>query len=137
MVILTRAINTAAGIGFIYYAISNGSCSMWRTAPINIAIPYAISVALNLLITGMIIFRLLLLSRAVQTAINGPFKLSGLYMAVVTVLVESAAIYAVNFLLFIGTWIPSNPAQYFFFPILAQVQVSFFILSSGGSLDII
>ena len=54
---------------------------------------------------------------------NAPFRLSGLYKTVITVVSESSAIYAVTFLLFIGTWAVDNPAEYFFFPVLAQAQV--------------
>lgn len=57
---------------------------------------------------------------------------SGLHKAVVTMLVESAALYAVAFLLFIGTWGANSPAQFIFLPVLAQVQVRtvFFLLPS-------
>lgn len=71
----------------------------------------------------MIIARLVLLSRELQKAMNAPFRLSGLYKAVITVVSESSALYAVSFLLFIGTWAAEDPAEYFFFPVLSQTQV--------------
>ena len=46
-----------------------------------------------------------------------------LYKAIVTVLVESCSLYAVTFVLFIGTWATTSPLQFVFFPILAQTQV--------------
>lgn len=54
---------------------------------------------------------------------NAPFRIGGLYTAVITVVSESSALYATNFLLFIGTWAANHPSQFFFFPILAETQV--------------
>jgi hypothetical protein len=54
---------------------------------------------------------------------NAPFRISKLYKAIITIVSESSAIYAVTFLLWIGTWATNNPAEYFFFPLLAQAQV--------------
>ena len=52
-----------------------------------------------------------------------PVKVGGLYNTVITMLVESSALYAVSFLLFIATWAAKNSVTYVFFPILAQAQV--------------
>ena len=71
----------------------------------------------------MIIARLILLTRGLQKAMNAPVRLGGLYKAIIAVVSESSAIYAATFLLFIGTWAADNPAEYFFFPVLAQAQV--------------
>jgi hypothetical protein len=90
---------------------------------LNIGVPFSISVSLDIILTAMIIVRLVLLSREIRNAMNAPFRLSGLYKAVITILGESCALYAVTFLLWIGTWATDNPVQYFFFPILAQTQV--------------
>ena len=114
----------------VYYQISHPSCTIWRSGTINIGIPYSVSVSLNVLITLMIVGRLILLCREIQNTINAPFRLGGLYKAVVTVLSESSALYAITFLLFIGTWAANNPAEFFFWPILAQTQVRTFVTSS-------
>lgn len=98
----------------------------------NIGIPYSISVSLDVLVTLMIVGRLVLLSKKLQSAMNAPFRLNGLYKAVVTVVSESSALYAVTFLLFISTWAVKNPTQYFFWPVLAQAQVRTVLI--GGHL---
>jgi len=114
----------------IYYQVSQPGCYIWRPTSFNVVVPYSVSVSLNVFLTLMIIARLVLLGRAIQNAMNAPFKISGLYKAVITVLSESSALYAVTFLLWIGTWAAENPLEYFFFPILAQTQAiaPFFII---------
>lgn len=113
----------ATGILLVYYQISHPTCTIWRSSTINIGIPYSISVSLNVLITLMIITRLVLISREIRSAMNPPVRPNKLYKAVITILSESSALYAITFLLFIGMWAVDNPAEYSFFPILAQVQV--------------
>ena len=121
--VLANFIDTATGIVLVYYQITEPTCFIWRSTTINIGIPYSISVSLNVFLTVMIIARLVLLTRGLQKAMNAPFRICGLYRTVITVVSESSAIYAVTFLLFIGTWAADNPAEYFFFPVLAQAQV--------------
>lgn len=116
-------IDIAVGIALVYYQATHPSCTIWRSTKINVGIPYSISVSLDVLLTLMIVVRLVLLSREIRKAMNAPFRISGLYKAVITILGESSALYAVTFLLWIGTWAANNSAQYFFFPILAQSQV--------------
>ena len=48
---------------------------------------------------------------------------SGLYKVVVTMLIESSALYAVTSLLFIIPWSIKSGVQFIFFPILADAQV--------------
>ena len=107
----------------VYYQISQPDCTIWRTSTINVGVPYSISVSLDVLLTFMIIARIVLLSREIRKAMNAPFRISALYKAIITVISESSALYAVTFLFWIGTWAANNPAEYFFFPLLAQVQV--------------
>jgi len=47
----------------------------------------------------------------------------GLYKTIVTVLIESCALYAVSFILFIGPWIPGSPVANIFLPIVVDAQV--------------
>lgn len=110
-------------IVLVYYQISQPNCTIWRSTVINLGVPSSISVSLDVLLTLMIIARLVLLSREIRKAMNAPFRIGGLYKAVITILCESSAIYAVTFLLWIGAWAAGNPTQYFFFPILTQTQV--------------
>jgi hypothetical protein len=115
--------DTGTGIALVYYQATQPTCTIWRSSTITIGVPYSISVSLDILITLMIITRLVLLGREIQQAMNAPFKFSGMYTAIVTVLSESSALYGVTFLLFITTWAVDNPVEYYFFPILAEVQV--------------
>ena len=68
---------------------------------------------------------------------------SGLHKAVITMLIESAALYAVVLLLLIGTWSASSPAQFIFLPILAEIQVCALftylgtLLSNNGGAQVI
>lgn len=50
----------------------------------------------------------------------------GMYRAVVTMLVESSALYAVNSLLFVGPWGAGSHVADIFLPILAETQVRAF-----------
>ena len=71
----------------------------------------------------MIVARLILHSRTIRRVMGGPDKTGGLYTAIVTILIESCALYAINFLVFIGCWAANNNASTIFFPILVGTQV--------------
>lgn len=71
----------------------------------------------------MIVTRLVLHSRNVRKAMGTSNDTGGLHKAIATMLVESAGLYAVAFLLFIGTWGANSPAQFIFLPVIAEVQV--------------
>src|SRR5258708_2729544 len=115
--------DTAVGIALVYYQATQPDCTIWRSTTIDVGVPYSISVSLDVLLTLMIVARVVLLSREIRKAMNAPFRISGLYKAVITILGESCALYAITFLFWIGTWAANNPIQYFLFPILAQTQV--------------
>jgi hypothetical protein len=110
----------------LYYQISEPSCAIWRSTTINIGDPYSISVSLDVLLTLMIIARILILSRDIRNAMNAPFRISKLYKTIIAIISESSALYALTFLLWIVMWAIDNPAEYFFFPLLAQIQVRSF-----------
>ena len=76
----------------------------------------------------MIVIRVVLYMRFIRTA-KGSAGLDGLYKGIVTVLIESSALYAVNSLLFVGPWGAGNHASDIFLPILAQTQVRAFLRS--------
>ena len=91
---------------------------------IDLGVPYfSISLLLNVFLTFMIVIRLVRHSREVRGALGPLVKPSRLYQTIVTIFVESSALYAVTFILFIGPWAAGSGAQLIFFPILAQVQV--------------
>lgn len=96
----------------------------WDSITVNFGVPYfSISLAINVILTIMIVIRLILHSRNIRNAMGAQDGASGVYKAIITVLVESSALYTVSFLLFVGPWGATNYAEDIFFPPLAQVQV--------------
>ena len=84
---------------------------------------FSISLSLTVLVTLMIAVRLTLHSRNVVSAIGAPAGMGGLYKAVMTMLVESYALYAASSILVIGTWFAQSPITDAFLPLLAQTRV--------------
>ena len=108
----------------LIYQTSQPNSSIWNSVAINFGLPYfSISISLNILLTLMIVARLVLHSREIRTALGAPSGLTGLYKAIITMLVESSALYAVNSLLFVGPWGAGSHAADIFLPILAETQV--------------
>ena len=102
----------------------------WRrfsvTTTVDFGLPYlSISVSLNVLLTIMIVIRLVIHSRNILAVKGGPARF-GLYRALITMLIESSALYAVNSLLLIGLWGAGNQTADTFLPILAEIQVRVF-----------
>jgi hypothetical protein len=86
---------------------------------------FATTLSLNLLLTLMIVIRLILHSRSIRKALGslaGPGA-SGLYEAIVTVLVESSAVYTVSFLLVVVSWGVNNSIENTFLLVLPNIQV--------------
>ena len=109
------------GIITLYKSSSPGS-NLWANITVDFALPYfTISVALNVVLTLIICFRLLWHSRVYSMA--SPSK--GSYGQIIAMLVESCALYALFSVLFIGTYASGNYMSSLFLPILSQVQVSF------------
>jgi len=87
----------------------------------------SISLSLNVLLTFMIIVRLVLHSRDIRAILGAPLgRMSGLYKAIITMLIESCALFAVSSLLVIGMLVTGNHALSIFMPILAETQVCAF-----------
>lgn len=117
-------IDTAMGIMFTYYQITQPDTGYWSTVALNFNYPYfSISLSLNVILTLMIVIRLVLHTRNIRSAVGAPTGTSGLCRAVVTMLVESCALYAINFLLFIAAWGAQSHVSDIFFPLLADTQV--------------
>lgn len=81
---------------------------------------YSVSLALNILLTFIIVTQLLLHGRRVRNAAG---EAGGLYDTIVTMLVESCALYAVSFLLYFGPWADGSSVASLFFPALEGMQV--------------
>ena len=108
----------------LIYQTSQPRNSIWNVSVVNFGLPYfSISIALNILLTLMIVIRLILHGRNVRTAMGAPAGLGGLYVAIVTMLIESSALYAISSLLFIVPWATGSRASDIFLPVLAEIQV--------------
>ena len=98
--------------------------SVWESTVASLGTPYYwISFSLNTLLTLMIVARLALHTKNLRNAMGVPTGTNGLYKAVITMFIESSALYAVAFLLFIGSWSVGSWITDVFFPILAAAQV--------------
>lgn len=130
-----KVIDIAMGLTFTYYQATQPDTSYWSAVAFNFNFPYfSISLALNVILTLMIVARLVLHSRNIRSIMGAPTGANSLCKAVVTMLVESCALYAINFVLFIGAWGAESHVSDIFFPLLAdtQVRVGFFFISPGS-----
>jgi len=97
---------------------------IWDAVVIDFGLPYfSISISLNVILTLMIVIRLVLHSKDIHATLGAPGGISGLYKAIITMLIESSALYAVNSALVIGLWVAGNDVAEVFFPVLAEIQV--------------
>jgi hypothetical protein len=110
------------GIIFVYQTSQPGSYGNSLGASTGIP-SNTLSLALNVLLTVMIATRLVLHGRNIRNAMGSGNGANGLYKAVVTMLVESSALYTVNTLLFIGPWGAKSWVADIFLPVLAETQV--------------
>ena len=115
---IANNINTALGIVFIW----ESSNANFTTADVSIPY-YSVSTSLSVLLTFMIATRLVKYNKNVRNATGAPGRGGGVYGTAVTVFVESCALYAVNYILFLGTWAAFTSAANIFYPLLAEIQV--------------
>lgn len=112
----------AIGIAFIWEIAQTFSLNSNSVTIADFGTPYyAISISLNVLLTLMIVVRLVLHRKNIRKAMGA--RAAGLYGTAATLLVESCALYAVSYILFIGPWAIGSPVSNIFFPILAETQV--------------
>ena len=83
----------ATGILLLY----NGEAQYWGDTY------YSIALSLNALLTLMLITRLVLHSKNIRCVMGDQDGASGLYKAIITMLVESGALYAASFALLVGS----------------------------------
>ena len=116
MILWANIDNIAMGIAFICWE-ANLTNNAWFGVSY-----FSISLSLSVLLTLMIVTRLILHTRRIRTAM-GISGIGGSSKAVVTMLVESYAVYAANSLLFIVLWSTTNIAGNFLFRVLSKTQV--------------
>ena len=121
---LANITGTATGITCVY----NNTKPVYSFSPSALSTLSAyeiICLSLNVLLTLMIVARLVL-HRRVQNAMGASFEASGLYKSIISMLIESCALYAGSFLLYTVTGYlkqPSDGLVAIFQPILGQTQV--------------
>ncbi|KAF9447761.1 hypothetical protein P691DRAFT_638943, partial [Macrolepiota fuliginosa MF-IS2] len=94
--------------------------TLWSTISINLAIPYwAISIALNVIITTCIAIRVLYMRHQMRQARVGS---GSEYVTYTSMTVESAALYTVNGLIFLVSYAVNSPIQNLALPVLGQSQ---------------
>ena len=84
---------------------------------------YSIFLSLNVVLTLMIIIRLALHNRRMRNARETPTSACWPYKAVISMVIEFCALYAVSFLLYIGPWCAGCYFPNIFLPVLAETQV--------------
>ncbi|KAJ3567409.1 hypothetical protein NP233_g6390 [Leucocoprinus birnbaumii] len=90
--------------------------TLWSEISIKFAIPYwAVSISLNVIITACISLKLLYLRKI-------SLGLGAEYVSVTAMLVESAALYTSNGLIFVISYAFSSPIQHIALPLLGQMQ---------------
>jgi len=118
-----HVVDTATGIMLIHRSLRSNS-GIWDSVATNFGLSYlSVLLSLNVLLTLTIVIRLVLHSRNIRSVMGAPPGLTGLYKAVVTMLIESSAIYAVSSLLFLGFWGSGCHVAEVASAILAETQV--------------
>lgn len=111
----------ALGILFLRQ-IGDGSQTPWQAHGINYTSPYyAMSLALNILVTIMIVTRLLLCRHRIKRALGTAHATQYTYLA--AMIIESAAIYSTFSLLFLIPFGFGHPLSQLFLQALSPVQV--------------
>ena len=94
-----------------------------------------ICLSLNVLLTLMIVARLALHRRETQNVMGASFKASGLYKSIISMLVESCALYAGSFLVYTVTWGTNGSLAATFQPVLGETQVRAVLTCDLGELE--
>jgi len=130
--------DTATGIAMVIYQASQPGSCIRNSALIDYGLSYlSISLSLNVLLTLMIVTRLVLHIRNIRTAMEAPSGFTGLYKTVVTMLIESSAIFAASSLLSLGLWGSRTYVADVFSAIHGEVQVRALSLSARPSSNMV
>jgi len=119
----TNIVNIGMGI-LVLYETSQPASATWAILLLRYSIPWiSVAVSLNAILTLMIVLRLFLGSRNVRAVTGSPSQISGLYVAVATMFIESCALYTVNSLVLLGLWVTNSDVAGAFIIILSEIQV--------------
>ena len=102
--------------------ISQPSLSLWSS--LNFSVPYfSLSLSLNVIVAVMIVTRLLLERRKIVSALGRQHAQQ--YVSIAAMIIESAALYSIFSLTFLGLYGANHPVQNIFLQILPQIEVSY------------
>ena len=110
---LTNNADVATAIMYLYQQIVPSSLS----GVFGISY-FSISLSLNVILTLMIVIRLVLHRRNLRKVLGTSDGTSGLYTAIVTMFIESYALYAIAFLLYIVPWALGSHVATLFAPFI-------------------
>lgn len=114
-------VSIALGILFLKQ-IGDGSQTPWQAHGINYTSPYySMSLALNILVTIMIVARLLVYRHRINRVMGKAHGTQYTYLA--ALIIESAAIYSTFSLLFLVPFAFKHPLSQLFLQALSPVQV--------------
>ncbi|KAJ7605963.1 hypothetical protein DFH06DRAFT_1019882 [Mycena polygramma] len=101
--------------------LSQPGNTFWSTISVNLAIPYwSISISMTVILTALIAARLLFMRYRMRKLMGD--KTPTPYATLTAMLVESAAIYSVNGLVFLVSYGVNSPVQNLALPLLGQTQ---------------
>ena len=106
------------------YKTSRPDSSLFSGITVSFGLPYfTISVALNVLLTIIIAWRLLLHNRELRRATGSSSGISQIYKSIITMLIESSALYATVSICFIIPYSISSYTSAVFLSMLSRVQI--------------
>ena len=113
---------TATGIAYIYADTVQTGPDMFQSRKWG-DVYYPIAFSLNVVLTLMIIMRLFLHRKDIRRALGDQIGAGRLYKEIITMFVESGALYAASIVLYLGTWATGSVAMPVVVGILYEVQV--------------
>ncbi|KAK7045123.1 hypothetical protein R3P38DRAFT_2508878 [Favolaschia claudopus] len=103
--------------------LSQPGNTIWTKISINLAIPYwSISISMTIILTTLIAGRLLHMRYRLNRVLGARTSSSMPYTTITAMLVESAAIYSINGLIFLISYAVNSPVQNLALPLLGQMQ---------------
>ena len=119
-VLRANIVIVAMGIVAVYQSLMH---NIRVTLYSHLVLPYfSVSLSLNIILTLMIAVRLVMHSKDIRAAMGAPAGINGMCKAIVAILVESSALYALSSLLVIGPWVAASDAVEISLPVLAETQ---------------
>ncbi|KAF7377397.1 hypothetical protein MSAN_00161300 [Mycena sanguinolenta] len=95
--------------------------TFWTALSVKLAIPYwAISISMTVILTALIAGRLMFMRYRLKKLVGASSSMP--YVTITAMLVESAAIYSINGIIFLVTYGLNDPTQNLWLPVLGQTQ---------------